>query len=145
MKNIYATYVILSADNKNNSYILSAKADSIQIPYFILEHSEFLKEESRYILKSFFKNDSIVFGSEYTFNFIDVQNLHCHKYLINTCEDYNEKEDINLLYGGFCEREDLKENLYWTKLEFDKKTLKYDSDDNLNSIISETIDKSNVA
>lgn len=145
MKNIYAIYVVLSADSKGDSYIVSTKEDSIALPYFSIQHSQFLKDESRYILKSFFKNDNIVFGSTYAFNFMDVQNLNGHKYLLDICEEYNDTEDINILYGGFCEREDLVKNLYWNKLEFDSKILKYDNNDNLNSLISETIDKSNVA
>lgn len=138
----FGLYTILSAQ-KGTIQIVSSDPEKIVLPYHQIQHTKFLKQESRYIVRNFFQEFNTLFSENFRYNFMDVQDIDSIDYL-QEITDYNPDEDISILYGGFSELLLLKENLYWLPINFNIESSTYCENKYLNSIIDNVINKAHV-
>lgn len=143
MNSLYSLYVLLSAEN-NQIYIVSTKKNTVELPYAMVKHSKYLKQESRFNIVNFFNEHNILYSDECKYNFMDIGDHDSTNYISEINKEFNIDNDVCVTYGGLSKKIELKSNLFWKKLEFDDQKLYYVNNPNLNSVIDNVINKSTI-
>jgi hypothetical protein len=138
MNDVYALYVILSSED-NQLYIVSTKEKELILPCIKLAYPSKIKQETRYILRNFFTEDSYQFTEECSYNFLDIQEDNSLDYL-RSINEFSE-DNLYITYGGIAPLNKIKPQKYWTKLVFNTDYLGYTTNKSLNLVIDNVINK----
>lgn len=139
MNNIYALYCILTSDNTGSSYILSNNKAEISLPIALIQNPKYLHEEARYYLRKCFNDENIQFNEECNADYLTLQNTFCIDYVSEHIKITDQ--DLVITYGGILLKNNLSDNYYWKRLQYDTEIKGFTSDKNLNLIIDNVIHK----
>ena len=137
---LYTYYTIISSDiNKQENYILSAKKNSIILPYSEIMIPRVMMNEIKYNVKNMFETGIISFIEEIIISYIDIQNEMLIEYVEKTNNtEVNPNENLFVLCGIIMNKKSTSK-LFWNKFTY---YLDQKINDPMFALIDMTIQKS---